>query len=113
MPQPDLKFHLLRRAANRQLGARILDAADVLGGVTGPEAALAAFGWPSAIRRRRLHPVIQPTATQLSTTRRAIARLMKARVLVADPIRRMRRKVYRRAQDAALLGSISIGSLND
>jgi hypothetical protein len=97
-----------RRVANRQLRARILKTLELVGQLTSPEAALVAYGWPRALHRRRLVPVISPTAPQLSATRRALASL-KAEQIIVGAGRRRRLKLYQLRQDAERLGSISLG----
>jgi len=108
MPQSFIHPPVGRRVANRALRARILATLGLLGELTSPEAALVAYGWPLAVRRRRLVPVIDPTKPQLSATRRALARL-KADRIVVDAGRRRRRKVYRLRSDAELWAALTVG----
>lgn len=94
------------------LGATIILTLERLGHVTGPEAALVAYGGPRALRRGRLFPVIEPTGAQLSAIRRALARLKAEDVVVAAG-RQRRRKIYRLRRDYELLSSISLGTSDE
>jgi hypothetical protein len=94
--------------ANRVLRPRIIAAINALGLITGPEAAVAAYGWPNAVKRRRLVRAFEPTASQLSATRRALARLQAEHVIVDAGRRIQRRKVYQLRRDAELLSSLTL-----
>ena len=109
MKEALLKNHPRPKVAN--LRTLVVATLGSLGQLTGPEAALAAYGGSPALRRRRLFPVIDPTPSQLSATRRVIARL-KADRIVVDAGRWRRRKVYRLSHDAELWAALTLGTLD-
>jgi hypothetical protein len=85
---------------------------EALGEIHGTEAAaIAGYGGPGAVRRRRLIAVIQPSAAQASSTRRALARLKDARIIVGAG-RRRRRIAYRLRKDEERLSSLSLGGFS-
>jgi|SRR5882672_11110762 len=110
MSQRLVEIPVRSTVANRRLRARILATLGAVGQLTGPEAALVAYGWPRSVRRRRLVPVIEPTVPQLSATRRALARLKAEDVVVAVG-RCRRRKVYQLRRDAELLAAVTLGEI--
>ena len=108
MPQHLMEVPICSRVANRGLRARIVAAMEALGEIEGTEAvAVAAFGWPQSVRRRRLVRILDPSASQASSVRRALARLRSDRIIV-DAGRRRRRKTYRLRRDAELLASLTL-----
>jgi hypothetical protein len=97
------------RVANRAIRARLVAVLAVLGQIEGTRAAAAAAFDPRAVRRRRFVSAHEPTASQASSTRRALAKLMAAGVIVGAG-RRGRRTVYRLRKDAELFNSLSLGT---
>jgi len=112
MPQSLFQIVVGRRVATRDIRGRIIAAIQALGEIEGTEAAaIVAFGGPRAIRRRRLVPVIQPSASQASSVRRALARLRADRIIV-DAGRRHRLEICRLRREAELLGGVTLGTLD-
>jgi hypothetical protein len=108
MLQASLKNEPLQRVANRHLRDRIVTALGRLGEIVGTDAAAVAAYDPAAVKSRRLVPTFRPSASQLSSTRRVLAGLKAAQVIVGAG-RRGRRTVYRLRKDDQLLNSLSLG----
>jgi hypothetical protein len=96
--------------ANLALQSRLLDALRRLGEIEGTVAATITAFDPLAAYRRRVRSVLKPTAAQESSTRRCLARLQRAGLIV-NVGRRRRLAVYRLTSDAAILSSLSLGPL--
>jgi hypothetical protein len=105
MSQPHLETDRRPRVANRHLGKRIVEVLGRRGGATSPEIAKAAYG-------RRLDSRVAASASEHSAVRRAIARLMRAGLLVKMGRRRHGRRLYWRRIDAEVLTSLSLGRVD-
>ena len=108
----DLEKRSSRRVANRAIRARLLAAIEKLGQVEGTDVAAAIAFDPGAVRRRRIVSKLKPTKSQESSTRRALAGL-KAAGIVVGAGRLRRRKVYRLASDLERLDSLCLGTTVD
>ena len=96
--------------ANRAIQPRLLDALRRLGEIEGTEIATVLAYDLMALCRRRVRPTLRPTAAQQSSTRRALARLQRAGLIV-NTGRRHRLAVYRLASDVTAFSALSFGVL--
>jgi hypothetical protein len=112
MPRPLFETDHPRRVANCDLRTRIIEGITILGEIEGTEAAaVIGFGWPRAVKRRRLIPVLRPSDAQRSAARRALAKLKAAGIIVGAG-RRRRVKVYRLAFVAESFESLRLGDFD-
>jgi hypothetical protein len=111
MPQSFPENPNRRSVANRTIRARLLAALERLGEIEGTDAAAAVAFDPEAVRRRRMVSKLRPTRSQESSTRRALASL-KAAGLVVGAGRRRRLKVYRLASDLEELEGLCLGTFD-
>lgn len=98
----------LKMVTNRAIMARLFDALRRLGQIEGTQEAAVFAYEPRALRHRQLRSTLKPSASQASSTRRVLARLKRAGLIVGVG-RRRGLKIYRTAADADRLMELSLG----